>query len=117
MALKVGRIPGRGGLSTEEAQGIEGTVRDALRPLEHEDLAVRFGVYEDSDGARLFCKVETPPGDPASDLPPWRYWSALVRNVVELRRELSRAVDSRLQAYPPPVRSDAAVTTFASALR
>lgn len=117
MALKVGRVPRRGARECDEPQDFEAAVHEALLPLAHEDLSVSFGVYEDDEGSRICCRVETPPGDPMSDAPPWRFWSALVRDTAELRRELSRAVDSRLQAYavPPPQRARATVAAGGAA--
>jgi hypothetical protein len=43
------------------------------------------------------CKVETPPGDPLSSEPPWRWWSPLFRTPEELREELARMVARRLR--------------------
>ena len=81
---------------------LESTAREALQGLEDEDLAVSFGVWEDGDGVWFVCRVETPPGDPLSSEPPWRWWSPLFRTPEELRAELARMVARRLENREPP---------------
>ena len=76
---------------------LETMVREALRELEHEDLEVSFGTWEDDGEVQLVCKVETPPGDPLSSEPPWRWWSPLFRTPDELREELAKMVARRLR--------------------
>ena len=76
---------------------LEAIAREALQGLDDEDLSVTFGTW-DGDAEVLFvCKVETPPGDPLSSEPPWRWWSPLFRNPEELREELIGMVARRLR--------------------
>ncbi len=87
---------------TDTGGALETTVREALQGLEDEDLAVSFGTWEDGDGVQFVCRVETPPGDPLSSEPPWRWWSSLFRTPDGLRAELATMVARRLENREAP---------------
>jgi hypothetical protein len=87
---------------------LETVACEALQGLADEDLAVSFGIFEGDDGAQFFCKVETPPGDPLSEEPPWRWWSPLFRTPEDLRVELAAMVARRLQNREGPTTDVAA---------
>jgi hypothetical protein len=95
MATIIRRLVPRNGVS-DAGVAFESAAREALQAVEDEDLAVTFSVWEDGDGAQIVCRVETPPGDPLSSDPPWRWWSPLFRTPEELRTELSQMVARRL---------------------
>ena len=107
MALTIRRLVPRSGVS-DVGGALETTAREALQCLEDEDLAVSFGVWDDRDGVRFVCRVETPPGDPLSSEPPWRWWSPLFRTPDELGAELARMVVRKLGNREAPAVSPAA---------
>ena len=84
MATTIRRLVPRNG-ATDVGAALETIAREALQGLEDEDLAVSFGVWDDDGDVQFVCKVETPPGDPLSSEPPWRWWSPLFRTPEELR--------------------------------
>jgi hypothetical protein len=77
---------------------LETVAREALADLVDDGLLVSFGVWDDGGGTRFVCRVETPPGDPLSSEPPWRWWSPLFRSPEELRALLAAMVARRLMA-------------------
>ena len=113
MATTIRRRVPRNGVS-DVGDALETAVGEALQGLEDEDLEVRFGVWEGGDGVQFVCKVETPPGDPLSSEPPWRWWSRLFRTPEELRGELARMVARRVESRESPA-ADLAASDAASA--
>jgi hypothetical protein len=101
MAKTVNRLVPRDGAS-DVGDALEGAALEALQGLEDEDLMVSFGVWDDGTGVQFICKVETPPGDPLSSDPPWRWWSPLFRTPEELRQELTRVVLGRVHTRESP---------------
>jgi hypothetical protein len=99
MALTIRRLVPRDG-ARDIGRALEATVREALQGLEDEDLAVSFGIWDDGDSVQFVCRVETPPGDPLSSEPPWRWWSPLFRTPEELRAELATLVGRRRDNQP-----------------
>jgi hypothetical protein len=95
MATTIRRLVPRGGWR-DVSGALETTAREALQDLEDETLEVSFGVWEGDDGVQFICRVETPPGDPLSSEPPWRWWSSLFRTPEELRAQLAGMVARRL---------------------
>lgn len=92
--MTIQRLIPRSG-ATDVIGALEAAAREALQGLEDEDLAVSFGVWEDGDALQFVCKVETPPGDPLSSEPPWRWWSSLFSTPEELGAQLSEMVGRR----------------------
>jgi hypothetical protein len=102
MATTIRRLVSGDG-STLTGDVLESMAREVLQPLEDEELAVSFGTWEGDDyGMQFVCKVETPPGDPLGDLPPWRWWSSLFRTPAELRAQLEDLVARRLDTGEAP---------------
>jgi hypothetical protein len=109
MATTIRRlVPGGGAIVLADA--LEPIAREALRDLEEEALTVTFRFWESADGAQFVCRVETPPGDPLGNEPPWRWWSLLCRTPEEMRAQLEAMVARRLgaEAREMPSASDAA---------
>jgi hypothetical protein len=75
---------------------LETVAREALAGLDDDGLVVSFGVWDDGGGTQFVCRVETPPGDPFTSEPPWRWWSPLFRSPEELRALLATMVARRL---------------------
>jgi hypothetical protein len=107
MAMTIRRLVPRDG-ATDVGGALEATAREALQGLEDEDLAVSFGVWQGGGGVQFVCRVETPPGDPLSSEPPWRWWSSLFRTPEELRAELAAVVARRLGNREAPAEALAA---------
>ena len=103
MALTIRPLSPQSGVDPSTIDALADTAKEVLRAL-REDVTVSFGVWDDGDGVRYVCKVETPPGDPLGDLPPWRMWSGLFETPAELRAELETRLAHRL----PPHRAAAA---------
>ena len=106
-------VPRNGVIDTGGA--LEAAAREALQGMDDEDLAVSFSLWEDGVGVQFVCRVETPPGDPLSIEPPWRWWSPLFRTPEELRAELAKVVARRRQRREAPptlfAQSDSAVAS------
>jgi hypothetical protein len=107
MAMTIrGLVPRDGVRDTGGA--LETVAREVLQGLEDEDLAVSFGIWEGEGGVQFVCRVETPPGDPLSSAPPWRWWSRLFRTPEDLRAELVSMVTRRLEGREESVAYSAA---------
>lgn len=94
---------------------LETVAREALAGLDDDGLVVSFGVWDDGGGTQFVCRVETPPGDPLSSEPPWRWWSPLFRSSEELRALLSTMVARRLGDREGPAAYHAATDAAAAA--
>ena len=95
MALTIRRLSPEAGVDPETNDAIADTAIEVLQDL-REDATVSFGVWDDGERVRYVCKVETPPGDPLGDRPPWRMWSGLFETPEELRAELETRLAHRL---------------------
>jgi hypothetical protein len=94
MATIIKRLVSQDGIA-DRIQALAAAAREALEPLDDEDLTVSFSTWDDGGTPRFVCRVETPPGDPSSSAPPWRWWSPLFSTPDELRAALAILVASR----------------------
>ena len=95
MALTIRRLPPQAGVTPQASAALALAAEETLQDLA-EDVTVSFGRWDDGDGLRYVCKVETPAGDPLGDRPPWRFWSGMFATPDELRAELERGLGHRL---------------------
>jgi len=94
MALTIRRLQ-QPGVAAQLGAALAEAAEDTLQDLA-EDVTVSFGVWDDGEGVRYVCKVETPAGDPLGERPPWRFWSGMFQTPDELRAELERGLGHRL---------------------
>lgn len=113
MATIIRRLVPEDGVA-RKTLAIEETVSDAFRGLEDHDLAVSFSTWDDGTDLHFVCRVETPPGDPTSTAPPWRWWSPLFRTGEELRIALD-AMIARRYARPADLEAGEAAGESAAA--
>ncbi len=114
MALTIRRLVPRDGVR-DIGRALEAIARETLQVLEDEDLAVSFGIWDDGESVQFVCRVETPPGDPLSSEPPWRWWSPMFRTPDELRAELASMAGRRLENREAPATSHVATNEASSA--
>ncbi len=95
MALTIRRLPPQGGVTPQTSDALAEAAEETLSELA-DDVTVSFGTWDDGEGLRYVCKVETPAGDPLGDCPPWRFWSGLFATPDDLRAELERGLGHRL---------------------
>jgi hypothetical protein len=97
MALTIRRLSPQAGVRPETCDAIADAAIEVLQDL-GDDVTVSFGTWDDGEGVRYVCKIETPAGDPFGDRPPWRFWSDLFETPEELRAQLEARLAHRLPA-------------------
>jgi len=95
MALTIRSLPPQAGVTTQTSAALAEAAEETLQDLA-DDVTVSFGIWDDGEGLRFVCKVETPAGDPLGDCPPWRFWSGMFATPDALRAELERGLGHRL---------------------
>ena len=95
MALTIRTLQPHAGVAPRTSAALVEAAEETLQDLA-DDVSVSFGIWDDGEGVRYVCKVETPAGDPLGDRPPWRFWSGLFATPDELRAELERGLGHRL---------------------
>ena len=97
MPVTIRRLSPQAGVTAQMSDALARTAAEALVALS-DDATVSFSIWDDGEGVRYVCKVETPTGDPLGDRPPWSFWSGLFQTPAELRAELTTRLAHRLPA-------------------